>query len=229
MLKRNYAREINAIIGEWQSETSVELASVFELQAEVERLRKLSAAFIPKIKRIKNKALFILALDVSGSMGSFDVKMAEELDEIITASIRNARYAEIDTRYIAYHTESSEVPKSKIFSGGKSGGTITSTSYEQINRTINAYEYQELDVFVINVSDGDNLTSDNERCLRWLNDILPKVRSFDYVEINQYNRSSTLMSSYRHFENPRFRKFIVRERTEMYAVAKTIITEVSAN
>ena len=49
-------------------------------------------------------------------------------------------------------------------------------------------------IYPFHFSDGDNLTSDNERCVKLVNELMKVSNMFGYGEVNQYNRYSTLMS-----------------------------------
>lgn len=43
--------------------------------------------------------------------------------------------------------------------------------------------------------------------------------------LNQYNRHSSLMSVYNHFEHEKFRKAIIRERADVHKALKTMFTK----
>jgi len=44
------------------------------------------------------------------------------------------------------------------------------------------------------------------------------------VQLYQYNRSSTLMSAYRHLRTPRFRSAVIHEKAEVYKALRTFFT-----
>ena len=48
---------------------------------------------------------------------------------------------------------------------------------------------------------------------------------FGYGEVNQYNRSSTLMSAFRHIHDPKFLHYVIREKGEVYKALKTFFTK----
>jgi uncharacterized sporulation protein YeaH/YhbH (DUF444 family) len=51
---------------------------------------------------------------------------------------------------------------------------------------------------------------------------------FGYGEINQYNRSSTLMSAYRQIQNKKFQYCVIREKGEVYKALKTFFSKSAA-
>jgi uncharacterized sporulation protein YeaH/YhbH (DUF444 family) len=71
-------------------------------------------------------------------------------------------------------------------------------------------------IYPFHFSDGDNLTSDNERCVRLIKELLERSNIFGYGEVNQYNRSSTLMSAYKHLEHQQFLYYVIKEKAEIY-------------
>jgi uncharacterized protein len=120
-------------------------------------------------------------------------------------------YELVEVVFIAHHTEAKEVSEESFFSKGESGGTICSSAYRKALDIIDErYSPERFNIYPIHFSDGDNLTSDNERCLKLVRKLMDKSNMFGYGEVNQYNRSSTLMSAYRHFKYTRFRYAIIR-------------------
>ena len=47
-------------------------------------------------------------------------------------------------------------------------------------------------IYPFHFSDGDNMTSDNERCVRMIKEMLTRANIFGYGEVNQYNRGTSL-------------------------------------
>jgi uncharacterized sporulation protein YeaH/YhbH (DUF444 family) len=76
-------------------------------------------------------------------------------------------------------------------------------------------------IYPFHYSDGDNLKSDNERCVRLIKDLLERSNIFGYGEVNQYNRSSTLMSAYKHLEHQQFLYYVIKGKAEIYQALKT--------
>jgi len=105
---------------------------------------------------------------------------------------------------------------------GESGGTICSSAYIKALEIIDSrYPTSSYNIYPFHFSDGDNLTSDNERCVRLIKELLGRANIFGYGEVNQYNRSSTLMSAYKHLDHQQFLYYVIREKSEVYNALKT--------
>jgi hypothetical protein len=51
--------------------------------------------------------------------------------------------------------------------------------------------------------------------------MLTRSNIFGYGEVNQYNRSSTLMSAYKHMDHQQFIYYIIKEKNEIFNALKT--------
>lgn len=132
------------------------------------------------------------------------------------------QYEKVDIVFIAHHTEAKEVTEDEFFTRGESGGTICSSAYMKALEIIDQrYPSSHYNIYPFHFSDGDNLTSDNERCVKLINELLKRSNMFGYGEVNQYNRSSTLMSAYRNITTKNFMYYVIKEKGEVYKALKT--------
>ncbi len=154
-------------------------------------------------------------------MGSFEKYCARSFFFWMTRFLRQ-QYEKVEIVFIAHHTEAKEVTEDEFFTRGESGGTICSSAYlkalEIIDRRFPPANYN---IYPFHFSDGDNLTSDNDRCVKLIDELLKRCNMFGYGEVNQYNRSSTLMSAYRHINKPNFMHYVIKEKGEVYKALKT--------
>lgn len=172
-----------------------------------------------------SNAVIIAMMDTSGSMGIFEKYVARSFFFWMIRFLRT-KYENVEIIFIAHHTEAKEVTEEDFFSKGESGGTICSSAYRKALEVIESrYSPERYNIYPFHFSDGDNLTSDNERCLKLVKELMNVSNMFGYGEVNQYNRSSTLMSSYRTIKDPRFRYAIIREKSEVYEALKTFFTK----
>lgn len=155
------------------------------------------------------KAALILAMDHSGSMGYYEKYCAKVLGFWLEEILKR-KYSAIPVKYIVHHTQAKEVDKDDFYNKGESGGTICSSALQKANELIESMDYEDMDVFMIQISDGDNLTSDNEKCMKLINRLSNKIKLYGYFEINEYNRVSTLMASYRYIHLENFRNKTVK-------------------
>jgi hypothetical protein len=174
-----------------------------------------------EVKEPQSNALVIAMMDTSGSMGTFEKYIARSFFFWMVRFLRH-KYEKVEIVYIAHHTEAKLVTEEEFFTKGESGGTICSSAYQLALKLIDeSYPPAHYNIYPFHFSDGDNLTSDNERCVRLIDELLKRCNLFGYGEVNQYNRSSTLMSAYRHIKNPLFNYCIIREKGEVYKALKT--------
>jgi len=162
------------------------------------------------------------------SMGAFEKYIARSFFFWMTRFLRH-KYEKVEIVFIAHHTEAKEVTEEEFFTRGESGGTICSSAYMKAIEIIDRrYPPSNYNIYPFHFSDGDNLTSDNERCVKLIEQLLERSNMFGYGEVNQYNRSSTLMSAYRHIQLPHFLYSIIREKGEVYKALKTFFKKTTA-
>jgi uncharacterized sporulation protein YeaH/YhbH (DUF444 family) len=165
--------------------------------------------------------MFVVNYGTPNSMGSFEKYCARSFFFWMSRFLRR-QYEKVDIVFIAHHTEAKEVPEEEFFTRGESGGTICSSAYVKALEIIDSrYPPTMYNIYPFHFSDGDNLTSDNERCVRLIKELLERSNIFGYGEVNQYNRSSTLMSAYKHLEHQQFLYYVIKEKGEIYNALKT--------
>lgn len=145
--------------------------------------------------RIKKKAILIAVADSSGSMGIWEKYIGRSY-MIWIKSILTKKYLSLDSRFILHAVDAKEVNEEEFFAKGESGGTVCSKGLKLANQIIEEFDYEDdMDVYVVYVSDGDNLIGDCNGLLKLIeNRLVHKVKSFTYFEVNQYHRHSTLMN-----------------------------------
>ncbi|WP_096439843.1 sporulation protein YhbH [Alteribacter populi] len=168
----------------------------------------------------ESKAVVLAMMDTSGSMGRWEKYMARSFFFWMTRFLRT-KYETVDIEFIAHHTEAKVVTEEDFFMKGESGGTICSSAYRKALELVDGkYSPERYNIYPFHFSDGDNLTSDNQRCLRLVKELMDQSSLFGYGEVNQYNRPSTLMSSYKNIRDERFRHYILREKSDVYQSLK---------
>lgn len=174
-----------------------------------------------EVVKPESKAVVIAMMDTSGSMGRWEKYMARSFFFWMTRFLRT-KYETVEIEFIAHHTEAKVVPEEDFFSKGESGGTICSSAYRKALEVIDKkYDPKKYNIYPFHFSDGDNLTSDNARCLKLVNQLMDVSSMFGYGEVNQYSRHSTLMSAYKNINDPRFKHFILKEKGDVYHAMKS--------
>lgn len=168
-----------------------------------------------------SNAVIIAMMDTSGSMGSFEKYCARSFFFWMTRFLRR-QYEKVEIVFVAHHTEAKEVTEEEFFNRGESGGTICSSAYQKALDIIDQrYSPARYNIYPFHFSDGDNLTSDNDRCVKLIGELLKVCNMFGYGEVNQYNRSSTLMTAYRNIKLDPFMYYVIKEKGEVYQALKT--------
>ena len=113
------------------------------------------------------------------------------------------------------------VDEESFFSKGESGGTICSSAYRKALELIEKkYSPDRYNIYPFHISDGDNLTSDNRRCVSLVKELISYSSMFGYAEVNQFNRHSTLMQVFRQLEDPKFKYYVLRKQADVFYAMK---------
>lgn len=173
-----------------------------------------------------SNALILAMMDTSGSMGTFEKKYVARSFFFWMTRFLRTKYEKVEIVFIAHHTEARVVTEEEFFTKGESGGTICSSAYQKALELIDLqYHPSRFNIYPFHFSDGDNLTSDNERCVKLIGQLMARSNLFGYGEVNQYNRSSTLMSAYKNISDPKFVYYVIREKKgEVYKALRTFFS-----
>ena len=172
------------------------------------------------IVKPESSAVILAMMDTSGSMGKFEKTISRSFFFWMTKFLRS-KYEHVEICFIAHHTEAKVVTEEEFFTKGESGGTICSSAYKKALELIETeYHPSKYNIYPFHFSDGDNLSTDNAQCLRLVDEIMEVANIFGYGEVNAYQRYSTLMSTFRHIENEKFRHYILREKQDIYHALK---------
>lgn len=178
-----------------------------------------------EIQKPESKAVVLAMMDTSGSMGVWEKYMTRSFFFWMTRFLRT-KYETVDIEFIAHHTEAKVVSEDDFFSKGESGGTICSSAYRKAISLIDEkYEPSRYNIYPFHFSDGDNLTSDNPRCIKLVEELMKVSNMFGYGEVNQYNRHSTLMTAYKNIKNEKFRYYILKQKSDVFHAMKSFFTK----
>ena len=179
-----------------------------------------------EVLKPESKAVVLAMMDTSGSMGIWEKYMARSFFFWMTRFLRT-KYETVDIEFIAHHTEAKVVTEEEFFSKGESGGTICSSVYRKALELIDGkYSPERYNIYPFHFSDGDNLTSDNARCVKLVQELMKVCNMFGYGEVNQYNRSSsTLFSVYKNIEDEKFRYYILKNKKGVFDCLKTFFSK----
>lgn len=174
-----------------------------------------------EIQKFESKAVVLALMDTSGSMGPFEKFCARSFFFWMTRFLRS-KYEHVEIEFIAHHTEAKVVTEEEFFTKGESGGTICSSAYVKALELIQSkYPPSQYNIYPVHFSDGENMSSDNEKCLRLVKELMEVSSMFGYGEVNPQNRFSSLMYTFKKIDNPKFRSYVIRRKGDVYNCLKT--------
>lgn len=130
------------------------------------------------------KAVMFCAMDVSGSMGEREKEIAKVFYFFLYLFLTK-RYQKVEIVFIRHTHVAQEVDENTFFYSKETGGTVVSTALELIDNIIKErYALNEWNLYVTQISDGDNYPGDNETVMDiLLNRLLPVVQYYIYINI----------------------------------------------
>ncbi|WP_418790055.1 sporulation protein YhbH [Phosphitispora sp. TUW77] len=172
--------------------------------------------------KYQSNAVVIAMMDTSGSMGPFEKYIARSFFFWMVRFLRT-KYQNVNIIFLAHHTIAKEVTEEEFFTKGESGGTRCSSVYELALEIIQKrFRPEDYNIYPFHFSDGDNLPSDDEKCLELVRKLLELCNIFGYGEIEGlYNNSSSLMSVYRKIKDEKFTSVLIKDKTGVYPALKT--------
>lgn len=131
-------------------------------------------------------ATMIMLMDNSGSMTDEHRVKAKRFFALLYRFL-SMHYDGIDTIFISHTTEAHEMTEEEFFTTGDSGGTIVSSGLEMVADKV--YDLKnKSNVYVCQVSDGDNWSNDDDRCFELLvEEIMDNVQYFAYIQLDDYH------------------------------------------
>ncbi|MGE4164016.1 MAG: DUF444 family protein [Vicinamibacterales bacterium] len=139
-------------------------------------------------RRPATKAVVFLLLDVSGSMGGFEKRVARLFFWWATRFLRH-RYHSVELVFIAHHDSARECTEEEFFTRMVSGGTRCSSAYRLALDVQRArYPLDEWNVFVTHCSDGDNQADDDGALLELVRETAAIANLVGYVQIDRTQR-----------------------------------------
>lgn len=224
------------------------LARIVALREEAERLerRRRRIAYVDPVDIRFNRfdpqplpnanAVMFCLMDVSGSMGEREKDLAKRFFVLLHLFLTR-RYERTEIVFIRHTHEAQEVDEHTFFYHTQSGGTVVSTALEEMHRVIERrYPASEWNIYAAQASDGDNFSTDSERCIELLDGKLMRLcQYFAYVEIIDQREShifgktdngTSLWRAYRAVEEkwPNFQMKRIAAPADIYPVFRQLFS-----
>lgn len=134
----------------------------------------------------KTQAVMFCIMDVSGSMGEYEKNLAKRFFMLLYIFLIK-KYESIDVIFIRHHSTAKECNEQDFFYGTDTGGTIVSTALELVKKIIDdKYNLSSWNIYIAQVSDGDNFSDDTDKVRDLLNNIImPLVQYYAYIQISK--------------------------------------------
>lgn len=178
----------------------------------------------------ESNAVVLAMMDTSGSMGTYEKYIARSFFFWMVRFLRT-KYQNVHIVFLSHHVDAKETNEEEFFAKGASGGTRCSSVYKLALEIINQrYNPQDYNIYAFHFSDGDNLASDNELCVRLINDLLSACNLVGYGEIEgPYYYTSTLRSAFKKVTDPKFTVVTIKDKTGVYPVLRKFFSSSPEN
>lgn len=175
------------------------------------------------------QAVMFYIMDVSGSVSDAQKDLAFRFFYLLYLFIKR-NYKRTEVVFLSHTTEAMEVSEEDFFHVRRSGGTLVSSALDLMKTIVKErYNPLEWNIYVAQASDGDNWESDNDKCQEYLNDILPLVQYFAFIQTLDigYSENTSLWRMYKkvYIANQFpgvFEMKTVRQRGEIYPVFREL-------
>jgi sporulation protein YhbH len=138
-----------------------------------------------KRRRPALNAVVVFALDVSGSMGELERKLAKMFFFFALQGIRR-QYTKVETVFLAHTVEAWEFPEEQFFQVSGSGGTTASTVFKLASEVLQArYDPSRYNSYLFYASDGENASEDREPAMQSLEELAGKLNYAGYAEVGR--------------------------------------------
>jgi len=139
----------------------------------------------PKSKENSAAVIFFL-MDVSGSM-SQDRKYLARSFFFLLYQFLNHRYEKVEVVFISHSTVAERVNEDDFFKVGTYGGTIISSALnKELDIVEKEYHPNAWNIYTFYCGDGENWSSDNEKCIDLFKQIKEISQLTAYCEINEH-------------------------------------------
>lgn len=170
------------------------------------------------------QAVMFCLMDVSGSMDEAKKDIAKRFFILLYLFLTRT-YENVEIVFIRHHTSAKEVDEEEFFYSRETGGTVVSSALELMKKVMQQrYPSSDWNIYAAQASDGDNWNNDSPRCKEILvNDILPFVQYFAYVEIMPRHHQS-LWEAYLTVKEqfPQFAMQHIEDLKDIYPVFRSL-------
>lgn len=147
------------------------------------------------LKPVPNsQAVMFCLMDVSGSMGKGEKEISKRFYLLLYLFLQR-QYEKVEVVFVRHTENAKEVDEHEFFNSQESGGTVVSSGLQLVDDIIvQRYPLDAWNIYVVQASDGDNYSHDNDVCTDLLRTILPKVQYYVYAEVRDNDSPSQMFN-----------------------------------
>ena len=177
-------------------------------------------------KKPINNAVIIAMADISASMGDLE-KYVTRAFLWWTLQFLRTKYPKVEVVFVAHDTEAHEVTEEQFFTRGMGGGTKCSSANKMaVDMITERYQTDKYNVYPLHFSDGDNFASDNDDCVKLVNQLLESdVSQYTYLQIGKASRSQLLDTYSKRIQDDRFKGLIIEKKDDVLKALKQVFTD----
>jgi uncharacterized protein len=128
-------------------------------------------------------AVVMFGLDVSGSMGEPERKLAKMFFFFALHGLRR-QYANVEPVFLAHSVEAWEFPEDQFFNVSGSGGTVSSSLFNLALETLHTrFDPSRYNAYLFYASDGENASEDQEPAAASMEQLAARLNYAGYAEI----------------------------------------------
>jgi uncharacterized protein len=128
-------------------------------------------------------AVVMFGLDVSGSMGEPERKLAKMFFFFALQGLRR-QYAKVEPVFLAHSVEAWEFPEDQFFQVSGSGGTVASSLFNLATEALHArFDPSRYNAYLFYASDGENASEDQEPAAASMERLAASLNYAGYAEI----------------------------------------------
>ncbi|AMN48256.1 hypothetical protein ACG33_14345 [Steroidobacter denitrificans] len=130
------------------------------------------------------QAVVILLLDVSGSMGERERRIAKAFFFWVIQGLRR-QYRDLDLVFVAHTSQAWEFQEEEFFHVSGTGGTLASAGLEKVREIIQErYNPSQYNVYLFYASDGENFPSDQIQAQAVLKELARACNYAGFLEVS---------------------------------------------
>lgn len=142
-----------------------------------------------KIPVPNTQAVMFCLMDVSASMEEYEKELSKRFFLLLYLFLQR-KYKKVDIIFIRHTTTAKECDEQEFFYSSESGGTEISSGLKLIQSIIHdRYPLDAWNIYAVQATDGDNIGSDNQVVEQILNQMLPIMQYYIYIQVANHDQN----------------------------------------